>query len=378
MFSSHLANVKQKFELDRSKQEYDKDLQLKRHDDLSSLAPFSLSKASTGPSTTNADKLSAKLSLDSSQTTKSNTHLKTHLTDDCDDEYSAAYTTFSVKPKRIKKVTSRSNTHLGPSNKGIEKRESNDNQHDPPHAGDTNLHDTDDTNPEDDANLNKLDHFHRNSYLALKRKVALYNQIKQGNEPNQDGKHSIDSDTHVAFNNILLPDPDRLVEIVDEFGRDRLVKFSERHMYTGKRRRDSDSSDDSVPQPKRLIFGNHLQTSMFKLDEEKADKIRRNEHDEQWENENATHYDPHWEGFRTRGTGYYKFETGNEALRNQQMENLQAVQKENDGDRDNYKQTRNHRMEYRDKIAERREKIAKLRKQKIDQMQKFVKSKDDL
>lgn len=43
-----------------------------------------------------------------------------------------------------------------------------------------------------------------------------------------------------------------------------------------------------------------------------------------------------------------------------------------------YQKTKDYRMAYRDQVAERRAKIARLRKQQLDKMQQFVKSNDDL
>lgn len=349
LLSNHLAQVKQKFELDRSTDES------QNNNDAYTATSASLKQSKSRPAKS------------SSTNQPSTPH------GDYDDEYNVTYTVSSTKPKRNKrKIIPKTANEIGQSNTGTDGRSQRD------------TNDTNDTHEDtDDAKLDRLDHFHRSSYLALKRKVEIYNKIKEGDE------HDAKS---LPASEVLLPDPDRLVEVEDEFGRTRLVKKSERHMYTQNKRPRQDSEDDSdgleedgSKRRNGVIYGNYIQSDMFKIDKDKADKIRRNEHDEEWENENATHYDPDWEKTRTRGTGFFKFETGDEAKRAQQMEELDSLRQETkdrvkvqDSPDSEYQKTKDYRMAYRDQVAERRAKIARLRKQQLDKMQQFVKSNDDL
>lgn len=250
----------------------------------------------------------------------------------------------------------------------------------------------------DNARVASLDSRHKEAYNALKRKVETYDQIKNGTHCDDDAPNS---------SLLLLPDPDRPVEIVDEYGRSRTVKASERHLYlTATQNAGADTPDVSdpagpsgtsgaVPVPaSSLIRGHYVQTAMFKLDEAAAAAIHGGAR--YADDRRAEHYDRDWDRARVHGPGFYSLDAADESARLKQMQDLDARRREttqirksqennaasdNDGDNDgdaDYHAVKKQRTEYRDKVAERRTKIAKLREQQLSKMQHFVKSKDNL
>lgn len=204
-----------------------------------------------------------------------------------------------------------------------------------------------------------LDYFHEKSYQALMEKSQIYSQMKSGNYVDEISKNESDASVlprrpttdDVLFN--VEEGPELMVEVEDEFGRTRQVPQKEAYLYRkfpeevsedyeeenqyGETSRyyrerydnsDSPIADDSgtgrVARPKRVLRGDYIQTSTFKLDEAAAQKLR--EHAENGEDV-STHYDPTWE-IRTKGTGFYNFESTDEKLRRKQMESIRDLRKE--------------------------------------------------
>lgn len=207
-----------------------------------------------------------------------------------------------------------------------------------------------------------LDYFHEKSYQALLEKSEIYSKMKSGSyhsymPPNSPTSSSalprVPNVDEVLFD--VAPVSESMVEVEDEFGRTRLVPQSESYLYRilpagvqedhGRLRSDKvhehtstyDIHNDSpVERPQRILRGDYIQSSMFKLDEDAAQKIREHAED----NSGAeTHYDPSWE-IRTRGTGFYNFENSNQEIRKEQMENIKSLKEHfNDTEKKNELQT---------------------------------------
>ncbi|KAF5120497.1 hypothetical protein DV495_002247 [Geotrichum candidum] len=250
-----------------------------------------------------------------------------------------------------------------------------------------------------------LDHFHERAYTNLLAKTKLYEHIKAG---------KFDELDSAQRDNLLLDikkdkmgdrwqqqqqDEEDLVEIEDDFGRTRLVPKSDIHYAD---HGDNYEDEGPVRRPRNLIRGNHIQAEHFKLDEAAAQRLRQLAgNPEQAADSVATHFDPDWE-IRTKGTGYYQFETADEKLRNSQMESLQAfrreterVQTDKNGDGDDTSSTTptsgsataaergdsdantdSTSIIYKRKIHERKKYLEKLRNDKILHMKSFVKGSD--
>lgn len=199
-----------------------------------------------------------------------------------------------------------------------------------------------------------LDYFHEKSYQALVEKSNIYNKMKSGDykeEEEEDGHYvghdSTEKDEKGNKFSVLPKRPtaddvlfeigdgsEATVEVEDEFGRSRTVPKSEAYLYRKYPNKFSDHfideivvNNDStyepevegpVARPKRVIRGSYVQTETFKVDVKRAQEIR-----DFAENDDsaASHYDPSWE-VRTKGTGFYNFETMDEKLRHQQMKSL--------------------------------------------------------
>lgn len=503
LISNHLTQIKEKFDAERSK--------------LSITTPI--------PTTTNT------LNTKTSDLHNSNKNSKKKRYNDTNDIYESAYTISSVKPKRTKRLRKpfekcidsdfrnnniqldRSNKYISSKNRTLSKggerndpidstkklltfecaelngdarhtenssrkkllferyNETNEIDSNKNHLNNSVNNDINDTKP------STLDYTHLKPYPSPSRKVELYDNIEtcynnNDNTSNDEGnpRDSRPSKKTIYSNSYpFTSDPDKLIEIEDEFGRTRFVKQSERHKYIGsfeKTKENYNSSDGDEDyrsstvckigsdkncdfnKHKNLIRGNFLQTSMFTLDESKAAAIRNGQTDfDNNSNTAGTHYDSSWEKGRTHGTAFYKFSTNNESLRSQQMEQINNLRQQtiemksktgiqkgqaeqeiiqkcqiseeedpllsfldssstttttiipdkkkinhninnnnNNPNEDNenntphsvddYNTIRKSRMEYRNLVDKRRSAINHLRKQQLNKMQKFVKSKD--
>lgn len=250
-----------------------------------------------------------------------------------------------------------------------------------------------------------LDHFHERAYTNLLAKTKLYEHIKAGKFDELDSAQrdnlllDIEKDKMGDRWQQQQQDEEDLVEIEDDFGRTRLVPKSDIHYAD---HGDNYEDEGPVRRPRNLIRGNHIQADHFKLDEAAAQRLRQLAgNPEQAADSVATHFDPDWE-IRTKGTGYYQFETADEKLRNSQMESLQAfrreterVQTDKNGDGDDTSSTTptsgsataaergdsdantdSTSIIYKRKIHERKKYLEKLRNDKILHMKSFVKGSD--
>lgn len=255
--------------------------------------------------------------------------------------------------------------------------------------------------PEDERTTRgkrSLDHFHERAYTNLLAKTRLYDCIKAGELDKLDvvQRDNLLLNTEKDKTDILWQqrDEEEMVEIEDEFGRTRLVPRTEIHYAD----HDNDGEEGPVRRPRNLIRGNHIQTDHFQLDEAAAQRLRQlADNPDQAAADAATHFDPGWE-IRTKGTGYYQFETADESLRASQMESLRAFRRETkraqadeDAIHPSFTRTTSEPSEntdqvrtdgtsssviYERKINERKKYLEKLRNDKIRHMNSFVKGSD--
>lgn len=199
-----------------------------------------------------------------------------------------------------------------------------------------------------------LDFFHETSYQALLEKSQIYDQMKSGQYENDEKAAQKANETNptLLFDERGKPRPsvlpkrpktedvlfevehegELMAEVEDEFGRTRLVPQSEAYLYKklpgngGQYWDDQNHGDEDalVARPKRIIRGDVIQKETFKLDEDKAEQLRNMVLSGEGKD---THYDPDWE-IRTKGTGFYKFETVDEKMRKQQMDSIHELRRE--------------------------------------------------
>lgn len=199
-----------------------------------------------------------------------------------------------------------------------------------------------------------LDSFYENSYQALLEKSQIYDQMKSGQYEDDEkvAQKANEMNPTVLLDARGKPRPsvlpkrpktedvlfevedegEPMVEVEDEFGRTRLVPQSETYLYkklsgNGGHYWEDDQHDDRdalVARPKRIIRGDVIQKETFKFDEEKAEKLRNMVLSDEGQ---TSHYDPDWE-IRTKGTGFYKFETVDEKMRKQQMDSIHELRRE--------------------------------------------------
>jgi hypothetical protein len=290
-----------------------------------------------------------------------------------------------------------------------DKEELDSNNSEKNNGKDINENPDDNDQPADERTLrgkHGLDHFHERAYTNLLAKTRLYECIKAGKLDELDSAQrdnlllDIEKDKMGVWSQKQQQqqrNEEPLVEIEDEFGRTRLVPRSHIHYAD---HGDDGEEEGPVRRPRNLIRGNHIQTDHFKLDESAAARLRQlADNPDQAADDVATHFDPNWE-IRTKGTGYYQFETTDETLRNSQMESLQAFRRETErlyadknGDEDNTSSIAppsgsaaerddndanrdSSNIIYKRKIYERKKYLEKLRNDKILHMKSFVKGSD--
>ncbi len=143
-----------------------------------------------------------------------------------------------------------------------------------------------------------------------------------------------------------------MVEIVDEFGRTRVVSKSKVAYYKGEEY--SKENSTLVEKPVELIHGDVIQSESFDIDKfkEPAKEIIDRDHNQDLEQ----HYDPNWE-IRNRGVGFYAFSQNKEEYM-KQMESLQNIREETMEELKRPKELRDCQIS---RIELRRAKILKLR-----------------
>lgn len=146
----------------------------------------------------------------------------------------------------------------------------------------------------------------------LKTKQEIYDQIKAGKVP--DGYNEEDvllmADYHNGSEGLSSDqsDEDDMMEVIDEFGRTRMVS-----------RKQNYGSDISVERPQDVIYGDIIQHEAVSTNDEPPNQPVS-------ETSQDIHYDSKWE-VRDKGMGYFQF-SQDEEERRRQMENIKNMKNE--------------------------------------------------
>lgn len=211
---------------------------------------------------------------------------------------------------REKKKTERPATEEVTRNRGIEKRMSRDDKY---HVSKTSAQ--------------------KRGYENMQRKAELYRQFHQGEidkleggvmerrreeESDTDGAKSRDSDDPEYDSSVDSSE----VEIVDEFGRTRMVPKRKRYLFEARKEVSRDgyesrdtlkTSRDMVEKPANIIYGDVVQTDSFV----------RTDFMPQEDETSTSHYDSTKE-IRNRGVGFMQFSQDAEVRERQQKELKEA------------------------------------------------------